>query len=202
MTKKIVAVDVNWDLQTANVIEQVKILKDLGIYIVNEDGSEELDVWVESKIYKEVMISEVKEFFKHPILTANQFVMKPANAYSSRYKDKKMVMDCTSYIKPIFNENGIVKEFLISKNDENYHLEDDLTKEILDIVTIDNEHPISYEPKRYEKKIKGCLELFIENDGTIDQDRSVFTEWFPMYAFFKRTTNIMNLMALDMINRS
>ena len=181
---------IDWTTHTGEVLPQFELLSDYGVLITNSDGSQELDVWYESTITKDCMISSVKEFMKSKA-TNGKFVPKVAE-FSNRYKGLKMVMDDTTFIKPTI-ENCIVVSMEVSKSayDETYHLEDDFTQEILDLSNPEN--PTSYEPRKYKQKVIGSSEV----NGKIQ-----YTVWFPMFSFFKQSTNIMGLMGVDMLGRA
>jgi hypothetical protein len=143
--KQVTEVSVRIDLEqgTATILDSFELLEDNGIHIINEDGSEELDVWIESKITKDKMLSSVIEFAKFQ----DVWIRKPQGALSSRYPNGQvMVMTDDVYVS-LTVENGQITGFEQSNGVE--HLEE---VEILDYT--DAENPISFEPKVFETRIK------------------------------------------------
>jgi hypothetical protein len=67
---------------------------------------------------------------------------------------------------------------LLAKNESDIY-EDDLTKEILD--TTNSELPVSFEPKKYEKKVKANL--------------------VPAFSFFQQSVKFKDSMFADMTTR-
>jgi hypothetical protein len=168
-----VSVSIDWIQGVATILGEFDLLADQGIHIVNEDGSEELDVWYKSEITKDKMLSSVVEFAKFQ----GVWIRKPQGAMSNRYPNGQvMIMTDELYVQ-LTIEGGQIVGFEQSNGTE--HLEDDLTKEILD--NSDPENPVSYNPKRYEQKVK--------------------VGWLPMYSTFKSFTNIVTLMTKNMQSR-
>lgn len=169
-----VSVNVDWTQGTATILPEFNLLADQGVHIVNEDGSEELDVWHKSEIFKDKMNSSVAEFAKFQ----GVWIRKPQGAISNRYPNGQvMIMTDELYVQ-LTIEGGQIVGF--EQSDGIEHLEDDLTKEILD--RTDSNNPISYTPKRYEQKVKAG--------------------WLPMYSTFKSFTNIVTLMTKNMKARA
>lgn len=170
--KTVTEVSVRIDLEqgTATILDSFDLLEDNGIHIINEDGSEELDVWIESKINKDKMLSSVIEFAKFQ----GTWIRKPQGALSSRYPNGQvMVMTDNVYVS-LTVENGQITGF--EQSDGVEHLEE---IEVLDYTDEDN--PISFEPKKFETRIKAG--------------------WMPMYSTFKTFTNIVALMTKNMKGR-
>lgn len=167
-----VSVSVDWTQGVATILPDFNLLADQGVHIVNEDGSEELDVWHKSEIFKDKMLSSVTEF----ALFQGVWMRKPQGAFSNRYPNGQvMIMTDELYVK-LTVANGQITGFEQSNGTE--HLIDDLTKEIVD------PEGNSYEPKQYEKKVD-------EAAG-----------WKPMYSVFKIFTNICSLMTKNMKDRA
>lgn len=168
-----VSVSIDWTQGVATILGEFDLIADQGIHIVNEDGSEELDVWYKSEITKDKMLSSVVEFAKFQ----GVWIRKPQGAISNRYPNGQvMIMTDELYVQ-LTIEGGQIVGFEQTNGTE--HLEDDLTKEIFD--TTDSQNPLSYNPKRYEQKVKAG--------------------WLPMYSTFKSFTNIVTLMAKNMQSR-
>lgn len=149
--KTVTEVSVRIDLEqgTATILDSFELLEDNGIHIINEDGSEELDVWVESKITKDKMESMVIEFAKFQ----DFWIRKPKGALSKRYVDQVMVMTDKVYVK-LTIENGQVTGF--EQSDGVEHLEE---VEVLDYT--DPENPISFDPQVFETRIKaGWMQMY------------------------------------------
>ena len=170
-TKTEVSVSVDWIQGIATILPEFNLLEDQGVHRINDDGSEELDVWYESKIYKDKMRSGVVEFAKFQ----GAWIRKLQGAISNRYPNgQEMIMTDELYVK-LTVVNGQVTDFVQSNGTE--HLIDDLTKEILD------SEGNSYSPKQYEKKV------------------DVAGGWMPMFSVFKSITNICSLMTKNMKSR-
>lgn len=171
-----VSVSVDWTQGVATILPEFNLLADQGVHIVNEDGSEELDVWHKSEIFKDKMNSNVMEFAKFQ----GVWIRKPQGALSNRYPNGQvMIMTDELYVK-LTVANGKITGFQQSNGTE--HLVDDLTKEILD--RTDSNNPVSYDPKKYEKKVDTA------------------NGWLPMFSTFKSFTNICSLMTLNMKTRA
>jgi hypothetical protein len=167
-----VSVSIDWANGVATILPEFDILEDQGVHIINEDGSEELDIWYESNIFKKSMKSKVAEFAKFQ----GTWIRKPNGKLSNRYPNgQEMIMTDELYVKLTIS-NGQITGFQQSNGTE--HLIDDLTKEIKDLT--DPQNPVSFNPKRYEKKV------------------DVAGGWKPMFSTFKMFTNIVSLMTKNM----
>ena len=171
ITKEIKSVVVNWNNDTIEILEEFDSLKDIACVRTNtETGVIEADIWYSSTITCDRMTSNVIEYIKFP---GFEWMKKPSATISGRYIDQKMTLDNSTYCQVEKDENGIITGF--DESVDNEHLEDDLTKEILD------EEGNSYVPKQYEQKVK---------EG-----------WYQTFSLFKQYTNIINLMYSTMSKR-
>ena len=150
--KQVTEVSVIIDLEqgTATILDSFDILADNGIHIINEDGSEELDVWIESKITKDKMQSSVIEFAKFQ----GDWIRKPQGVLSNRYPNEQVMIMTNDVFVSLTIENGKITGF--EQSDGVEHLEQ---VEVLDYT--DNENPISFEPQQFETRIKaGWLPMY------------------------------------------
>jgi hypothetical protein len=138
-----VSVSIDWTQGIATILGEFDLLADQGIHIVNEDGSEELDVWYKSEITKDNMLSSVVEFAKFQ----GVWIRKPQGSLSSRYPNGQVMVMTEDVYVSLTVENGQITGFEQSNGVE--HLEE---VEILDYT--DTENPISFEPKVFETRIK------------------------------------------------
>ena len=138
-----VSVSIDWTQGVATILPEFDLLADQGIHIVNEDGSEELDVWYKSEITKDKMLSSVVEFAKFQ----GVWIRKPQGAMSNRYPNGQvMIMTDELYVQ-LTIEGGQITGF--EQSDGVEHFEE---VEVLDYT--DAENPISFEPKQFETRIK------------------------------------------------
>lgn len=140
ITKTMVSVDIN-ESGILSIID-FNPLKNVGVHIINIDGTEELDVWLESKIVSDKMISKVAEYTK---TARGDWQLVDSNLVSTRYKNLTMLLDNSSYVD---SDGNILSDY-------NDIYEDDLDKEILNDDKVSE--PVSYEPKQYEQKLKEGL---------------------------------------------
>jgi hypothetical protein len=164
--KNKVSVEIDWTNNTANIVTYDP-LKSVGCHRINDDGTEELDVWVMSEVFENRMKSKVVEFIKTP---RGGWTRVTGNQVSNRYNGLEMVLSDSVYLN---TTNG-----LLAKNESDIY-EDDLTKEILD--TTNSELPVSFEPKKYEKKVKANL--------------------VPAFSFFQQSVKFKDSMFADMTTR-
>lgn len=168
--KNKVSVEIDWSNNTANIVSYDP-LKSVGCHRINDDGTEELDVWVMSEVFENRMKSKVVEFIKTP---RGGWTRVTGNQVSNRYNGLEMVLSDAVYLN---TTNGI-----LAKTESEIY-EDDLTKEILETVT-SSEGVVteqSYTPKKYEKKIK--------------------TNLVPAFSFFQQSVKFKDSMFADMSTR-
>jgi hypothetical protein len=169
-TKNKVSVDIDWSNNTATIVSY-NPLKPVGCHRVNDDGTEELDVWVLSEVYEDKMKSKVVEFIKTP---RGGWTRVTGNQVSTRYNGLEMVLSDAVYLNTTTG--------LLHKTESEIY-EDDLTKEILESIT-DAEGVVteqSYVPKKYEKKVKANL--------------------VPAFSFFQQQVKFKESMYNDMAGR-
>jgi hypothetical protein len=168
--KNKVSVEIDWSNNTANIVTYDP-LKSVGCHRINDDGTEELDVWVMSEIFEDRMKSKVVEFIKTP---RGGWTRLTGNQVSNRYTGLEMVLSDVVYLN---TTNGV-----LVKNESDIY-EDDLTKEILETVT-SSEGVVteqSFVPKKYDKKIKANL--------------------VPAFSFFQQSVKFKDSMFADMATR-
>lgn len=175
ISKQVVSVKIDWSNDHVEILESFNLLEDVGVLRTNSDGTKELDVWYQSDIFKDKMRSKVMEFIKPS--ESFPFIRK-GNNVSNRYNNLEMTMTDNIHVK-VEMSNGVITSYILAKNNEEFI--DDLTKEIMDLT--DPQNPVSFNPQRYEKKV--------------DTDSG----WRPMFTLFKQFTNIVTLVAGDMMSR-
>lgn len=169
-TKNKVSVNIDWSNNTAEIIS-FNPLKPVGCHRVNDDGTEELDVWVLSEVYEDKMKSKVVEFIKTP---RGGWTRVTGNQVSNRYNGLEMTLSDSVYLNTTTG--------LLHKTESEIY-EDDLTKEILESIT-DSEGVVtqqSYTPKKYEKKVKANL--------------------VPAFSYFQQAVKFKDSMFADMAGR-
>lgn len=158
ITKTMVSVQIDWNNNSATTVP-FNINLPVGCHRINDDGSEELDVWYQSNVFEDKMRSNVLEFIKNP--KTGQFVRVFGNQVSNRYNGLEMVLSDAVYIVPTTGQ-------LLKTQDQIWI--DDLTKEKFD------ENGQSYSPKQYEKKLNDTFGVTIQPAFTFFQNMVHFKQ--------------------------